>query len=86
MEFVSLLLLIVSAVLILKVLAFFLKAGIFILTIPVKIFGMLILAILIFMILIPVGVFGVLFVPLLIIIPLFPLLLLVLLMALVRKF
>jgi len=79
MELISLILLILCAVLILKLLAFFLQAGIFFITLPLKIFGILVLMLLILFVLIPAGVFGllagVLLVPLAILATLIPLLL-----------
>jgi hypothetical protein len=77
MEIISVLLLIICAVVFLKVLAFFLHAGIFVLTIPLKILGLLLTLLFTVFILIPAGLATVFLIPLAIITPLIPLLLII---------
>ena len=77
MELISILLLIICAVVFFKVLAFFFHAGIFVLTIPLKILGLLLTLLFTVFILIPAGLATVFLIPLAIITPLIPLLLII---------
>jgi len=77
MELISILLLVICAVVFIKVLAFFLHAGIFVLTIPLKILGLLLTLLFLVFILIPAGLATVFIIPLAIITPLVPFVLII---------
>ena len=60
MEIIAVLLIILFSFIILKILAFFLHAGVFMLTFPFKILGVILSVLLVGLILIPLGLAGVL--------------------------
>ena len=59
MEIVSILFIILFAVLFLKAVSFILHTGIFILTLPIKIFSVVLATVVVFAVLLPLGVVGV---------------------------
>ena len=89
MELIAILFLVICAVLFLKLLAFFVQAGVFIITVPLKIIGFIVSMLLLFFVLIPAGVLSALaslvFVPITLLIILSPLLLIIFLLVLVLR-